>query len=71
MCGRYTIRELELLRAGLGIIRINNIDDFVERRIIPNFNAGPAQKLPIIRTGKDGDFKLVLGVRCVNSIFFP
>jgi len=33
MCGRYTIRELELLRAGLGIARQTNLDDFIERRI--------------------------------------
>jgi putative SOS response-associated peptidase YedK len=58
MCGRYTIRELELLRAGLGIARQTNLDDFVERRILPTFNAAPSQTLPIIRTSHDGSFLL-------------
>jgi putative SOS response-associated peptidase YedK len=60
MCGRYTIRELELLRAGLGIVRGNNFDDFVERRILPTFNAAPSQSLPMIRSSHDGSFLMEL-----------
>ncbi len=58
MCGRYTIRELELLRAGLGIVRKNELEDFIERRIVPTFNAAPSQILPIVLTSKDGSLKL-------------
>jgi putative SOS response-associated peptidase YedK len=58
MCGRYTIRELELLRAGLGIVRKNDLEDFTERRILPRFNAAPSQTLPIVRTAHDGSIEL-------------
>jgi len=47
-----------LLRAGLGIVRKNNLEDFIERRILPTFNAAPGQELPIVRTSHDGSFLL-------------
>lgn len=51
MCARYTIRELNLLAAGLGIALIDIYEEFDER---PRFNAAPSQKLPVIRINSEG-----------------
>jgi len=48
MCGRYTIREKELIRAVLSILRMP-FEEFSETRIVPHFNVAPSQTVPIVR----------------------
>ena len=54
MCGRYTLRELDLLRQGLGFESRPDFEEFSEH-VDPRqlFNMGPGNKWPIIRLDKN------------------
>jgi len=54
MCGRYTFREHNLLRMGLGLEHMPKYEDFSETRIVPRFNIAPSMQCPIVRLNKDG-----------------
>lgn len=48
MCGRYTIRRIDLfIRAGA--MEPSLFETFDEKRIVPRFNVAPSQQAPIIR----------------------
>ena len=61
MCGRYTLRELDLLRAGLGFEMLGDFEEFTEH-VDPRgmFNIAPSQQCPIVRLNKDD--KPVIGL---------
>ena len=48
MCGRYTIRRPELIRAGLRHQPTFGFEEFSETRIVPRFNIAPSQLAPIV-----------------------
>jgi putative SOS response-associated peptidase YedK len=54
MCGRYTIRELELLRAVLGTMDVADFDELVKNiDTAKYYNIAPSYECPIIRMNKD------------------
>jgi|GEM_PF-4241295 len=48
MCGRYTIRRIDLLFR-FGAMEAPGFDTFDEHPIVPRFNAAPSQDVPIVR----------------------
>jgi putative SOS response-associated peptidase YedK len=48
MCGRYTIRRPELIRAGFRHQPTFGFEEFSEIRIAPRFNVAPSQLAPIV-----------------------
>ena len=51
MCGRYTLRRIDLVRAAMGAVPDPSFDEFTER---PRFNIAPSQPVPVVRVAKDG-----------------
>jgi putative SOS response-associated peptidase YedK len=48
MCAWYSLRELEMIRAVLGIV-LAPFETFSETKIVPRFNATISQTMPIVR----------------------
>jgi putative SOS response-associated peptidase YedK len=46
MCGRYTLRRAELIRAAFDAVRF---EEFTDLPIVPRFNIAPSQPVPIVR----------------------
>jgi putative SOS response-associated peptidase YedK len=51
MCGRYTLRRVDIASLGLDIAAQPGFDEFTER---PRFNIAPSQDVPVIRLNKEG-----------------
>jgi putative SOS response-associated peptidase YedK len=51
MCGRYTLRRVNLVRSGLGAMPEPGFEEFTER---PRFNIAPSQDVAVVRINKDG-----------------
>jgi putative SOS response-associated peptidase YedK len=51
MCGRYTLRRIDLIRAALGAVPAPPFDEFTER---PRFNVAPSQLIPLVRIDSQG-----------------
>jgi putative SOS response-associated peptidase YedK len=51
MCGRYTLRKIDLSRAGFDAVPEPGFDEFTER---PRFNVAPSQDIAVVRINKDG-----------------
>ncbi|HVT90667.1 MAG TPA: SOS response-associated peptidase [Tepidisphaeraceae bacterium] len=55
MCGRYTIRELRLLEAALGVLSSLDFEEFTEKVNQHGlYNVAPSHFCPVIRPNKDG-----------------
>ena len=52
MCGRYTIRRIDLFIRPGGM-ETPPFEEFDERRIVPRFNVAPSQDVPVVRLNKD------------------
>lgn len=52
MCGRYTIRRIDLF-VRPGGMETPPFDEFDERRITPRFNVAPSQDVPVVRLDKE------------------
>jgi putative SOS response-associated peptidase YedK len=49
MCGRYTLRTIDLHRIGPDVLPfLPTYDEFDEKRIVPRFNIAPSQDVPMI-----------------------
>lgn len=60
MCGRYTIRRLDILRALFAATPpLPGFEEFTER---PHFNLAPSQTLPVVRINSAGD-RVMEGMR--------
>src|SRR5438874_5801286 len=51
MCGRYTLRRINLVRSALDAAPEAKFEEFTER---PRFNVAPSQDVPVVRLNKDG-----------------
>jgi putative SOS response-associated peptidase YedK len=51
MCGRYTIRRIDLARAAFNAQLAEAFDEFSERA---RFNIAPSQDIPVVRINKEG-----------------
>ena len=56
MCGRYTLRRIDLIRGGFDASLLPSFEEFTER---PRFNIAPSQAIPVVRLDASG--KRVLG----------
>ena len=56
MCGRYTLRRIDLIRGGFDASLLPSFEEFTER---PRFNIAPSQAIPVVRLDSSG--KRVLG----------
>jgi putative SOS response-associated peptidase YedK len=56
MCGRYTLRRIDLIRGGFDASLLPSFEEFTER---PRFNIAPSQPIPVVRLDASG--KRVLG----------
>jgi putative SOS response-associated peptidase YedK len=52
MCGRYTVRRVDLLQRAYAATFTPLFEEFVER---PHFNVAPSQHVPVVRLNKAGD----------------
>jgi putative SOS response-associated peptidase YedK len=49
MCGRYTLRTIDLHRIGPDVLPfLPSYEEFDEKRIVPRFNIAPSQDVPMI-----------------------
>jgi putative SOS response-associated peptidase YedK len=49
MCGRYTLRTIDLHRLGQDVLPfLPTYDEFDEKRIVPRLNIAPSQQVPLI-----------------------
>ena len=51
MCGRFTLRRINLIRAAVDAVPLLPFEEFSER---PRFNVAPSQMIPLVRLDKDG-----------------
>ena len=51
MCGRYTLRRIDLASSGLDAAPEPAFEEFTER---PRFNIAPSQEIPVVRVNRDG-----------------
>jgi len=51
MCGRYTLRRVNLIRAALSAMPVLPFEEFSQR---PRFNVAPSQQVPIVRWEEAG-----------------
>ena len=51
MCGRYTLRRLDLVRAAFDALILPGFEEFTDR---PRFNIAPSQPAPIVRINSQG-----------------
>ena len=51
MCGRYTLRSIDLARLGLDGVTGPGFEEFTER---PRFNIAPSQRIAVVRLNKEG-----------------
>jgi putative SOS response-associated peptidase YedK len=51
MCGRYTLRRLELVLSGFDAVPEPGFEEFTER---PRFNIAPSQQVAVVRLNKTG-----------------
>jgi len=54
MCGRYTLRELDLIRAGLGFELLPRFEEFSETHRNGLYNIAPSQLAPVVRVDENG-----------------
>src|SRR5450432_4278506 len=52
MCGRYTIRRFDLLRAAFAALALADFEEFSEK--VNQFNIAPSQQCPIVRINSKG-----------------
>src|SRR5438270_13777282 len=52
MCGRYTLRRVELVFSEFDAVPAPGFEEFTER---PLFNIAPSQRLPVVRINSQGD----------------
>jgi putative SOS response-associated peptidase YedK len=53
MCGRYTIRRFDLLRAAFAALARADFEEFSEK--VNQFNIAPSQRCPIVRINSQGE----------------
>jgi putative SOS response-associated peptidase YedK len=51
MCGRYTLRRVDLTKAGFDALPEPGFEEFTER---PRFNIAPSQDIAVVRLNRDG-----------------
>lgn len=54
MCGRYTIRRIDLL-IRFGAMEAAEFEAFDQKRIVPRFNVAPSQFAPVVRLNAKGE----------------
>jgi putative SOS response-associated peptidase YedK len=55
MCGRYTLRRIDVARLHLNAMDEPTFEEFDEKRIVPRFNIAPSQDVCVVRINKNGD----------------
>ena len=55
MPGRYTLREVGLICAALGLKLPSSIKEFSELKLVQQFNISPSQGVPIVRLNRRGE----------------
>lgn len=53
MCGRYTLRRIELIQRAIDAVPLPAFEEFAEQ-VPPLFNIAPTQFIPIVRLNSDG-----------------
>jgi putative SOS response-associated peptidase YedK len=51
MCGRYTLRRMDIIEIAMGLQAPPLFEEFTDR---PRFNIAPSQQVPVVRLDKDG-----------------
>lgn len=62
MCGRYRLSRFDLKELGqLFTGQFDKFEEFSQTRIVPRFNIGPTQIVPIVKASKEGNQIIAAG----------